>query len=317
MPVTQLQPIRQPSVGRAMQNALAIRGAETRNLLAEKQLGTFDETQEYVRAQRGREEEKQEWARSLFEFQKSQEPVKRMEAFDKILRMTLNYSTYATHDEKMKNLQTITKGDFSTVPTAEQIQEKALKAGKMPEQYYEEVWKPDTLKTWAQKSSEKIAEVRAGTKETSAGKEARIKRQDAAKAGLKKPTTAMAAFLKNSPDATNDEIAAFAQKLKTSEKVPPKVSQAQKLVLKFAQTMDPMMAALISMNPAMANSPLVKQAMDAGIPPELKPAYDEAIKIIDEYYGVETGAQETAPESSAGITHEFVPGKGLVPVQPN
>lgn len=98
-----------------------------------------------------------------------------------------------------------------------------------------------------------------------------------------------------------------------AERVPPQVKQAQSMVLKFAKTVDPTVAALISTNPKMANSPLVKQAMQAGIPENLKPAYDEAVKILNSYYGVEAKQPGAGAGSGGGdITHEFVPGKGLV-----
>ena len=167
MPVTQLRPIQQPSVSRAMKNALAIRGAQTRNLLAEKQLGTFDETQEALRAQRGREEDRHKWAKANYDFMQSVgNPLKKAKAVGEMFKMTVDKSKFATHDRNMKDLATTFEVDPSIFPTAEQIQQMALKAGKMPEQYYEEVWKPDTLMTWEQKSKKEIAKIRAGAKET-------------------------------------------------------------------------------------------------------------------------------------------------------
>lgn len=93
------------------------------------------------------------------------------------------------------------------------------------------------------------------------------------------------------------------------EKVPAKVRQAQSLVLKFAKTIDPTVAALIASNPQMANSPLVKKAMERGISPELKPSYNRAIKILNKYYG----AREEPEEITGGptATHEFSPETGL------
>ena len=105
-----------------------------------------------------------------------------------------------------------------------------------------------------------------------------------------------------------------------TDKAPPQVKQAQSLVLKFAKSIDPTVAALIAANPAMANNPLVKKAIDAGIPDELKDAYDEAVGILNEYYGVESKPPGSPQPGSPGtgapsITHEFVPGKGLVEIK--
>ena len=65
-------------------------------------------------------------------------------------------------------------------------------------------------------------------------------------------------------------------------RVPPQVKQAQALVLKCVKGIDPTVAALIASNPKMANSPLVKKAIESvGIPEDLKPAYDKAIIILN------------------------------------
>lgn len=98
------------------------------------------------------------------------------------------------------------------------------------------------------------------------------------------------------------------------KKLPPQVKQAQSFVLKFVKTVDPMMAAMIASNPNMANSPIVKQALQSGIPENLRPAYEEALGILNKYYEVENQPGAPSPGGTgAGITHEFVPGKGLVP----
>lgn len=95
------------------------------------------------------------------------------------------------------------------------------------------------------------------------------------------------------------------------EKVPPQVKQAQTFVLKFAESINPIVAALITMNPAAAKDPKVQKELNKEVPQNLRPAYDEAVKILNEYYGVSAGS------GSEGITHEFVPGKGLVEVKQN
>jgi len=133
----------------------------------------------------------------------------------------------------------------------------------------------------------------------------------------KQPTTAMGAYLQKYPDATSDEIAKYAQELKKSssdtEKVPPKVKQAQSLVLKFAKQIDPTIATIIAMNPDMANSPEVKASLTSKIPDELRSSYNKSIQILDEYYGVPKEEINTDTNTS-NITHEFIPGKGLVKI---
>ncbi len=96
------------------------------------------------------------------------------------------------------------------------------------------------------------------------------------------------------------------------EVVPDKVKQAQALVVKFAESVDPTVAALIAANPKHANNPII-QNMLAGtkVPEDLKPAYDEAIKILNDFYGAK---QTETPVTPGGVTHVFEPGKGLVPV---
>jgi len=135
-----IRPAPVPSIGLAASRAANIRasqaatqGAQTRNLLAEKQLATFDEDRAFQLEQR-------EWARSLRDWEVAKRPQERLEAFGKGLKIYARHSTLQTHDQTIAKLAKAYPGiDTSTIPTAEQIASQAP-AGTDPAQYYEQ-WK--------------------------------------------------------------------------------------------------------------------------------------------------------------------------------
>lgn len=103
-------------------------------------------------------------------------------------------------------------------------------------------------------------------------------------------------------------------KMEPKDILPKRVKQAQDYVLKFIQKVDPGIAALIASNPEMASkSPVVRKALDnIQVPDELKASYAEAVKIMDEYYGVKTPQD---PYAGYG-KYEFSFGQGLTQREP-
>lgn len=69
------------------------------------------------------------------------------------------------------------------------------------------------------------------------------------------------------------------------EKVPPKVKQAQSLVLKLAGQIDPQAAMILALKPEMAADDKILDSLRTKCPPKLQPAFDAAIEILNEYYG--------------------------------
>lgn len=75
------------------------------------------------------------------------------------------------------------------------------------------------------------------------------------------------------------------------EKVPPQVKQAQDLIKRLVPSItgqiNPTAALLLSMNPDNARNPMVQQAISgAQLPAELKSLYDQAVQVLNTYYGV-------------------------------
>jgi hypothetical protein len=96
----------------------------------------------------------------------------------------------------------------------------------------------------------------------------------------------------------------------TGEEVPPRVKQAQQLVLKYARDRAPSLvdALIVMQTKGKQPDPAAMLKLEREIPSELKPMYGRAVKILNEYYGVKS-------EPGSEVTHEFIPGRGLVPVQ--
>lgn len=85
------------------------------------------------------------------------------------------------------------------------------------------------------------------------------------------------------------------------EKVPPQVKQAQDLIKRLVPAItgqiNPTAAILLSMNPDNARNPMVQQAISgAQLPAELKSLYDQAVQVLNTYYGV----TQQPPAGAAG-----------------
>jgi len=114
-------------------------------------------------------------------------------------------------------------------------------------------------------------------------------------------------------ERTGKVVSVLGREAEARERVPERVKQAQSLVLRLSQSIDPVVALLLQDNPEMATHPGVKSKIEGKVPSELEGAYQREIAILDEYYGV-----PKTPKGSlygGGVTHEFIPGKGLVPVR--
>ena len=134
-----IQPAPVPSVSKSMQNALAMKSMQIQNELGQKQLQDYPEDRE--------------WTKHLREFRTSLEPLAKVEALDKMLRLLAKKMTLSNHDQVTENAynqlgmdQNMTQNRVS----AAQITEEARAAGQDPETYYQNVYKPKSLMTWEQ-----------------------------------------------------------------------------------------------------------------------------------------------------------------------
>jgi len=160
-----IQPAPVPSIAEAQRNALAIRGGQMQNALARQKLQDYPEEQAWTREKRGMEREDYEYTKHLREFQTSMEPLVKLEALDKMMRLVANKTTLANHDMVTANLAKQLGVDPSQAqqePTAAQIAQQAQAAGQDPETYYQTVYKPQALMTWEQKFELMKEQVKAG-----------------------------------------------------------------------------------------------------------------------------------------------------------
>ncbi len=134
-----IQPAPVPSISKSMQNALAMKSMQLQTELAQRKLQDYPEDRE--------------WIKHLREFRTSLEPLAKVEALDKILRLLSKKMTLSNHDQVTENAynqlgmdQSMTQGRVS----AAQIAEEARAAGQDPETYYQNVYKPKSLMTWDQ-----------------------------------------------------------------------------------------------------------------------------------------------------------------------
>jgi len=168
MPNMLIQPAPVPSIAEAQRNALAIRGGQMQNALARQKLQDYPEEQAWTREKRGMEREDYEYTKHLREFQTSMEPLVKLEALDKMMRLVANKTTLANHDMVTANLAKQLGVDPSQAqqePTAAQIAQQAQAAGEDPETYYQTVYKPQALMTWEQKFELMEEQVKTGNKE--------------------------------------------------------------------------------------------------------------------------------------------------------
>jgi len=127
---------------------------QNQNLLAERQLESYPEEQAWKRESRQADRDEREYTKHLRDFQKSMEPLVRMEAVDKMLRIVSNKTTLSNHDAVTANVYrqlNISPEQAQAGESAAQIAEQARAAGMDPETYYQTVYKPKQLMTWEQK----------------------------------------------------------------------------------------------------------------------------------------------------------------------
>ena len=104
--------------------------------------------------------------------------------------------------------------------------------------------------------------------------------------------------------------------LEATGKEDPKIKAAQDLYKHFtrktSQSAGVILAKIISGQLAGDN-----EISDLGSENELNPAdqalFEKTVKILSEYYGVDSQPAPAVGQPSGGITHDFIPGKGLVP----
>jgi len=154
MPNLLIQPAPVPSWGLAQQRAAQTRGMQNRNLLAERQLQDYPEEQEWKRESRQITREEHEYTKHLRDFKTSMEPLAKLEAIDKMLRLSSKNMTLRNHDSVSANIHRqfgISSEQGQAGESAAQIAEQARAEGQDPETYYQKVWKPKQLMIWEQK----------------------------------------------------------------------------------------------------------------------------------------------------------------------
>lgn len=69
-----------------------------------------------------------------------------------------------------------------------------------------------------------------------------------------------------------------------SKTAPPEVAKAQSLVMGFAGGIDAQMAMMLTINPELMGNPEIMSQIKGSVPPHLQPAYDNAVRILSDYY---------------------------------
>ena len=154
MPNLMIQPAPVPSWGLAQQRAAQTRGMQNQNLLAEQRLQDYPEERAWTRERRQMDRDEYEYTKHLRDFQTSMEPLVKIEAIDKMLRIVSNKTTLANHDAVSANVHKqlgISPEQGQAGQNAAQIAQEATAAGQDPETYYQTVYKPKQLMTWEQK----------------------------------------------------------------------------------------------------------------------------------------------------------------------
>lgn len=156
--------------------------------------------------QQAREAERFQWDREDRERLRQLDPIVKLTSFTNFVRQqapNIRWQNYPQAREYLSGIADDLGIPNLTFPTPDEIAQEAMNKGMMPEQYFEQ-WKNSSLRTAESRIDEMTAQAKARTAQTGL-----IKALEP-----KTPTTAMAAFLKQKPNATPDEIALFAQKLK-------------------------------------------------------------------------------------------------------
>lgn len=253
--------VQYPDMGNVLATAEAIKGNRIRNRLAEAQLEDLPKEKAWREEQRT--ELRKQWAEQAedrvrrMSREDATDYVQSLETASRLLQGVNDQESYGGAlyayaniygDNALRRLQLPKQYDPELVAT---LQDYAITAAARAKMVLQQLPKLGTTRT-VQKGGQKITQEHVG-----GGQYREIGRGPAWK-----------------PEAGGP-------------KVPDRVVKAQQLVLKFTKDVDPMMAALIAANPAMANSPIVKQALETQIPKNLRPAYDNAIKILSEHYQVD------------------------------
>lgn len=212
-----------PNYGNVLAQGAAIEGQEARNVLNQMQIQDYPEERNWLKKQRGFVEEDRaiaarqtiiaQDAKALDTAFKAKTPQAAIQAFN----MLKHESSKAIVDFKMDEKTTsITYGDGTKVEgpisdiieaTAQILKDPSLMTDPEKVRHFAAWSATRGIKfTAAQEDPERLYETEKGLQP---------REKAIGLMGIKKsPTTAMAAFLKSNPDATSDEIAAFAQKLK-------------------------------------------------------------------------------------------------------
>ncbi len=100
--------------------------------------------------------------------------------------------------------------------------------------------------------------------------------------------------------AKTERIKADAQLKGKEVKVPDHVKEAQNLILKFAgEEMNPMVQMLIAQNPGALSAPDTKNKLEANVPEEYRPIFNNAMSIVDQYYNKKADESKILTEKKA------------------
>jgi len=169
----------------SFKNALAIKNAQ--NTLTQQPI------------QQAREAKRFQWEEEDRAKAKAIDPVIKMTSFTQFVRdqaPSIKWQNYPQAREYLAGIAEDLEIPNFGLPAPEEIEQEAINQGVAPEEYFE-TWKDNALRT----AESRIKEMTAQKGLINASKP-------------KTPTTAMGAYLQQNPNASPDEMALFAQKLK-------------------------------------------------------------------------------------------------------
>ena len=331
MPLPQLSP--GPNVANALTSAESLRGAETRNALLGKQLRDYDTDRNWLRKQRKFTEKNQglQYEKDVLEW--GIESLSRIRPED--------YPTFKQHAEQFGvNRSLLPDPQVFADPATGQMdvrkfeawrQQATTSASERMQLLIQQLKSQKTDKTFTVSPGQTVVDAKGKVIYSAPAKDPKSTKpktftvspgqtvvDEAGKviysAPAKDPKSTKPKTFTVSPGQTvvdeAGKVIYTAPAKDTGEEVPPRVKQAQQLVLKYARDRAPSLvdALIVMQTKGKQPDPAAMLKLEREIPSELKPMYGRAVKILNEYYGVKS-------EPGSEVTHEFIPGRGLVPVQ--